>query len=300
MRRATKFGRMVRPATSIASPLAPKSPVDAEILMANRSSAKYETRYGVRMSPRAVGTAAKKPPNRGDHGFCTWFAIAAFAVVVVGFARSYYLKAFFGTAALPWLVHLHGALMTSWFALFFVQTSLIATHRVHLHKRLGILGAVLAGLIVIVGTEVALRHTARVLHRPTHGGHPLQFMGFILAVLFVFAILVGAALLMRRRRDWHKRLMLLSCLSLIGPGLTRIPLQWFHGFAFLESGGPAGLFGLDLLLVYACIAWDTWHHRRLHPAFVCGALLIFAYDLPFIGMFLSSSTWTHFAMRLVS
>lgn len=268
--------------------------------MADRSNAIEDVRYGPHVSERAAGTAAEKPPNRGDHGFYFWFAIAAFAVVVVGFSRSYYLKAFFGTPALPWLVHLHGALMTSWFALFFVQTSLIATHRVHLHKRLGIFGAVLAGLIVIVGPTVALRRTARVLHGPRHGGHPLQFMGFILAVLFVFAILVGAALLLRRRRDWHKRLMLLSYLSLIGPGLTRIPPEWFHGFAFLESGGPAGLFGLDLLLVYACIAWDTWHHRRLHPAFVCGTLLIFAYDLPFIGMFLSSSTWTHFAARLVS
>jgi magnesium-transporting ATPase (P-type) len=160
---------------------------------------------------------------------------------------------------------------------------------------------VLAGLIVIVGTTVALRGAARELHRPTAGGPPpLQFMGFVLAGLFVFAILVGAALLLRRRRDWHKRLMLLSCLSMTGPGLTRIPPEWFRAFAFLKTGGLAGLFGLDLLLVYVCIAWDTWRHRRLHPAFVCGTLLIVAYDLPFIWIFLSSSTWTHFATPLVS
>jgi len=64
---------------------------------------------------RAKGIAGKKPPNRDDHGVYRWFAIAAFAVVVVGFARSYYLEAFFGTLALPWLLHLHGALMpTNW------------------------------------------------------------------------------------------------------------------------------------------------------------------------------------------
>jgi hypothetical protein len=236
-----------------------------------------------------------------DHGFYRWTAIAAFTVVVVGFARTYYLRLLFGAPALPWLLHLHGALMTSWFALFFVQTSLIAAHRVRLHKRLGILGGVLAGLIVVVATTVALHGAARELHRPTTGGPPpLQFMGFILIVLLVFAILVGAALLLRRRRDWHKRLMLLSCLSMTGPGLTRIPPQWFHAFAFLKTGGPTGLFGLDLVLVYACVAWDTWRYRRLHPAFVCGALLIVAYDLPFIWMFLSSATWTRIATWLVS
>jgi hypothetical protein len=125
-------------------------------------------------------------------------------------------------------------------------------------------------------------------------------MGFILFVLLVFAILVSAALLLRRRKDYHKRLMLLSCLSMVGPGLFRIPLEHVPVVSFLKTGGPLGLFGLDLLLVYACIGYDTWRHRRLHPAFVCGALLIVTEDLPFVGMFLSSATWTHLATWLVS
>jgi transposase len=52
--------------------------------------------------------------------------------------------------------------------------------------------------------------------------------------------------------------------------------------------------------VYVCITWDTWRHRRLHPAFACGALLIAAEDLRFIWHFLSTPTWTHFATWLVS
>jgi hypothetical protein len=125
-------------------------------------------------------------------------------------------------------------------------------------------------------------------------------MGFFLFVLLVFAILVAAALLLRRRRDWHKRLMLLSCVIMTGPGLSRIPFEQVPALAFLRGGGPAGLFDLVMLLVYACIAWDTWRYRRLHPAFVCGALLIAAVDLPLIWIFLSSATWTRIATWLVS
>lgn len=239
--------------------------------------------------------------NRIDHRLYRWAPIAAFTVVVVGFARTYYLKLLFGTPALPWLLHLHGALMTSWFALYFAQTSLIAANRVRVHKRLGIVGAVLAGLIVIVGTTVALHDAARDLRHPrTAGPPPLQVLGFFLAVLLVFAILVASALLLRRRRDWHKRLMLMSCLILVGPGLARISFARVPALAFLRGGGPGGLFDLVMLLVYACIAWDTWRHRRLHPAFVCGALLIAAVDLPFIWVPLSSSTWAHVATWLVS
>ena len=125
-------------------------------------------------------------------------------------------------------------------------------------------------------------------------------MGFLLAALLVFAMLIGAALLLRRRREYHTRLMLLSCFFMVGPALARIPFEQFPVVAFLKTGGPAGLFGLDLLPVYACVAWDTWRHRRLHPAFAIGVPLLAALDMPFIWHFLSTPTWTHFATWLVS
>lgn len=253
--------------------------------------------FGNRTTSRVAGNAAP----RADHRLSVYGALAAFAVVFAGFARTYYLKTVFGTPALSWLVHLHGALMTGWFVLFFAQTYLVAAHRVALHRRLGVLGALWAALMVLVGTAVALRSAARDVHRPSAGGPPpLQGMGFVLFVLTVFAILVGAALLLRRRKDWHKRLMLISCLSLVGPGLSRIPIPRPSLFAFLRTGGPFGLFSLDLLLVYACIAWDTRRHRRLQPAFVCGGLLIALEELPFLWIFLSSRAWTQLASRLVS
>jgi hypothetical protein len=70
-----------------------------------------------------------------DRRFHALACTAAFASVFVGFARTYYLEFLFGTPALPWLVHLHGALMTSWFVLFFTQTYLIASHRTSWHPR---------------------------------------------------------------------------------------------------------------------------------------------------------------------
>lgn len=190
--------------------------------------------------------------------------------------------------------------MTSWFALFVVQTYLVASHRVRLHRRLGVFGAVLVALIVVVGVTVALRDAAREMNKPQVAGPPpLEVLGFLLFVLLVFAMLVVAALLLRRRREYHKRLMLLSCLSLIGPGLSRIPFDRLSSLAFLRSGGPAGLFGLDLLVLYTCVAWDTWRHRRLHPAFAIGVLLLPVFDLPFIWRLLSTPTWTRFATWLV-
>lgn len=245
--------------------------------------------------------AARSRERIRDTRFLITAAAAVFAVVFAGFARTYYLRAWLGKPALPWLPQLHGALMTSWFVLYFAQTTLVATHRVRWHKRLGVFGAVLALSMVIVGATVALRDAARDAHKPVVAGPPPpQVLGFFLFVLLVFAILVVAALLLRRRRDYHSRLMLLACLAMVGPGLARIPFQRIPAVAFLRTGGPGDLFGMDSLLLYSCVAYDTWRHRRLHPAFAFGALLLLAEDLPLIWMAVATPTWAYIAARLTS
>ena len=84
-----------------------------------------------------IGTARSK----ADRTLFAWAAAVTALIAVGGFARTYYLKTAFGTPPLPALIHLHAALMTSWVALFVVQTRFIAAQRTDLHRRLGMLGA---------------------------------------------------------------------------------------------------------------------------------------------------------------
>lgn len=60
------------------------------------------------------------------------------ALVFWTFARTFYLKPFFGTPPLSALLHIHGAVMTGWVVLLVVQPSLIVAHRVQWHRRLGV------------------------------------------------------------------------------------------------------------------------------------------------------------------
>jgi hypothetical protein len=93
--------------------------------------------------------------------FYWWAALACGLIAVGGFAQSYYLKTLFETPALPTALHLHGIIMSAWCLLFAVQTLLVATHRVQVHRRLGIFGAVIA-VLVVVGMEWWLPFVARV------------------------------------------------------------------------------------------------------------------------------------------
>ncbi len=217
-------------------------------------------------------------------------AIVVPLIVLAGFARTYYLKGLFSTPPLPSrFVHFHGIVMTAWVALFVVQVSLVAKRRTKTHQRLGVLGAVLAALVVVVGVLTAIYAAARG-HTP--GPPALQFLVVPLGDMLVFGVLVGMALYYRRRLDVHKRLMLLAAVNMLAPAIARIPLS------FIANGGPLAFFGLTDLCLFAFVAFDTIRHRRLHPAFLWGTIFIIAMQ-PLRILVAGTDAWLRFAAALV-
>ena len=217
-----------------------------------------------------------------------WAGAGAALLVFAGFARTYYLKAVFGTRALPLLLHVHGAVMTLWFVLFLAQVCLVAGRRTDLHRRLGIIGALLAALVVVVdATTIVVR--ARPHFVP---GRSLAGMAFQLSIVLAFAVLIAAALLLRRRRDIHKRLMLLACISLLQPAIVRVPLA-------LMRGNALAAFAVMDLCVLTPVVVDTVANRRLHPAFGWGALLIVA-SQPLSFLIGATHIWTRMATWLLT
>ena len=219
-----------------------------------------------------------------------WVAVLIPIIVLIGFARTYYLKGLFGTPALPGLlVHLHGIVMTSWVVLFITQIWLVAARRTRIHQRLGILGAILAALVCLVGVATAIAAAAR---GAAAGPEALRFLVIPFGDLLVFAILIGTALYFRRRMDIHKRLMLLAAVAILPPAFARFPLH------FVETSGPFAFFCLTDLFLLGCIIFDTIKQRRLHPVFLWGTLLLVG-SQPLRLLLGSTDLWMRFATWLV-
>jgi len=231
------------------------------------------------------GTAARNAERR----FYGLAALVAALIAFAGFARTYYLKGAFGSPALPGLVHLHGIVMTAWIVLFAVQASLVAARRVDLHRKLGIAGAALAALVVIVGAATAIEGARRGV---SPGPPPLVFLAIPLGVILVYGALVAAAIANRRRPDWHKRLMLLGAISVLTPAIARIPIDALH------AGGIVAFLGVTDLLAIACIAWDTARNRRLHPAFAWGGIFLVLWQAGTLAV-AQSAAWQPVARWLV-
>ena len=93
-------------------------------------------------------------------------AVLAALVVLVGFARTFYLRIWFDVPPLSALRYLHGLLMTIWYALFLAQVMLVFRRRIDIHRRLGIVAALTAAALVPVGSATAIAFMRRLRTDP--------------------------------------------------------------------------------------------------------------------------------------
>jgi hypothetical protein len=244
------------------------------------------------MEANMTAVAAASRTRRSERPLFLAAALAVAIVVFVGFARTFYLKGLFGSPALSGLLLLHGVVMTLWIGLFIAQIGLVAAGRAGLHRRVGVAGAGLALLIVVVNVLAAIEAGRRGF-TPTPQVTPIMFMAVPLFDVLVFAVLVGAALWQRRQSANHKRLMLLATLGILTPAVARLPID-----ALRQVGLPA-FFGVTVFCVLAVVVFDTVRNWRLHPAFGWGAGLLIA-SIPLRIALSKTEAWGAFARWLIA
>jgi hypothetical protein len=248
------------------------------------------------MMPRTTSSPGNQIAKRLDQPFFVGISTAIVIFVFVGFARTFYLHRIFGVPAPPSFMAFHGSLMSGWILLLFVQTALITSNRVHWHRRLGIVGAFYAVLIVVVGCMATLIAAAReVRAHSAMVASQLNVLALELTQMLLFACLVGAAVRLRNRYDWHKRLMLMATLCILPNVIVRLSFLTDIEF-FTRNINLLGLWALTVILV---VALDSYRRRRLHPAFgLVGALTIASlYAAYFVGI---TNGWVRFSTWLVS
>lgn len=246
----------------------------------------------------ASQTLPEAPPRRvGSHDrvFYGTVAVSMALMAIVGFAPTFYLRLFSGgpmatfASGHPFtpLIYVHGALFTAWVALFIVQTALVSAHRVAIHRRVGVAGAVLAAAMIAVATMTALA-AARKGPGPA-GMSPLAFLAIPLFDMVMFTTFITAALALRRNKEAHKRLMLLAYVSIMGAPAARLP-----GVLPL---GPLAFYGIGFVFLGAGIVYDLVSRRRVHPAYVWGGALLIA-SVPLRLAISGTATWTTIARAL--
>lgn len=214
-----------------------------------------------------MATMVSRPPStRIDDYYFSGMCAAILGIVWLGFARSYFLAGVIHAPLPSIITHIHAVAFSSWILLLITQTSLVAAGRVDWHKKLGIFGAVLAPLLVLLGLAAAIDTERR--HRSIPGVDPPVIFAIQFAELALFATLVAKGIGARHDPQAHKRLMLLSTVAIMGPAVARWP------FAFVTKFPPAIGLVVDVLLL-GLIAFDYLTRRKIHRVTIWGSLLIF-------------------------
>lgn len=228
---------------------------------------------------------ARRSSLASERRFFLGITAVIIAAILAGFAPTWFLRPWlYRPVMLPFtpLVWLHGLLFTGWAALFMTQVGLVSAGRLDVHRRLGMLGFVLAIAMAVVGTLAALHGVARASGPP--GIPPLSFLAVPLLSVPAFAGLILTGLHFRRRPDVHKRLMLLAMIAFLPPAIGRMPI-----FA-----GPLGALVIPTLFILALLAWDVKSRGRVHKATIWGGLANFAAFLTPMLIW-NSQPWLGFA-----
>jgi hypothetical protein len=181
-------------------------------------------------------------------------------------------------------MHLHAVLMGTYLLLVLAQTWLMATGRCELHMRFGIVGLVLAPMLVVVGVTLAptiyhqlwdmLQSVPDAMRAKLQKAIASKENALLLQMRtgILFSVFTALGLFVRgRNAGLHKRMMLLAPAAALPAAVDRM--------AWLPTGYPDTLVFVDLftlLTILPMLAWDVLRNRRVHQAY----LIFFAVSLP--------------------
>ena len=160
-----------------------------------------------------MATLAQAPSSAVEHERLFFFCMSLLLIASALLGFGYFQYAGISSWGAPWWVHVHAVSQMGWLGFFALQNALVLRGDVALHRRLGLLGAIFAVWLVIAALTVSYLSVST----GTDDGlfTPAYLVALNWSTLGTFAALFVAALILRRRSDWHKRLMLCA-MDLIG------------------------------------------------------------------------------------
>jgi hypothetical protein len=219
------------------------------------------------------GAAAARPAVRTFRpSFYFWMLLAMCVFVFGGFGMHSFVPALRGEfPPAPPVVHLHGVVFVGWMLLLLLQSALVCTGNVRLHRALGTWGIAQGTATILIGLMMQLVASGR----GHAAGRPAGTDGLYLGLLAFlgFAVMFALAIRNRARPEIHRRMILFAMLPVIPPGVNRF---WANALG-LDDPVPTFWLYLTLWSMAASILVHQWRRTgRIdrYSAFGAGWILL--------------------------
>jgi len=154
------------------------------------------------------------------------------------------------------LIHFHAILMTLWCSLLILQPILIRKRKFSIHRSIGRYSYILMPLIVVSMIAVML-HSFNEMITEISLHDNLSILFFPTTQIFIFSIFYLLAMINRKRSIVHKRYIIISSITLLGPTIGRLNFEIIH----------LGRYNWDLIIMDAVIlsflAVDLYHKKKI-------------------------------------
>ena len=251
-----------------------------------------------------AASAPRNPPpadrfaryHRGDRNFFLTCVALIWLGILSGFVPQVTKHFRTDAPAYPFIIHVHALVFVGWLTLLTTQVLLIRSGRASLHRKLGIAGAILAAVMIVVGpaTAVVTDRIRLALPHPDPGFLAVQMMDIV-----AFAGLIIPAFVWRKDPSVHKRLILLATIYISDAGFARWQgdaMEALFGNGFW--GNSMQLYFGSNLLVLGVGLYDWMTRKRLHRAYIAGVVWIGAVELTALSVY-TSPGWAPIALRLL-
>jgi len=258
----------------------------------------------------APGVRAARRPR-----FYLWMAVAMAATAFLGFAPTYWAPLAQGVPEKIGVLAVHGTVFFGWTLFVIYQAWLVSSGSVARHRDVGLVGISLATAMVIFGVLAAINSATRAAAiNAREAGE--AFIIVPLSAMFLFAVLVTAAIFNIPRPEWHRRLMLAATAVTLEAPIARPFIVYVvmggHPPPFQGTVGLAGFGGppppvmgvlppalIALLFVVIGIARDWRALGKPHPAYLwAGGFALSVLVLR--GPFSETGLWHSFARSLIA
>jgi hypothetical protein len=221
------------------------------------------------MRQQQVVVRRDRPANPAwDRVFFSGMILLLWVTVLFGFAKTYFMAGMVHAPLPNGLIHVHGAVFTLWMVLLLVQEVLIAGRKFKWHKQLGLAGFGLSVAMVVLGVLAATDALRR--NDDGHSGLGAEtFYAIPILGILTFAVLVYLAYRDRYKPAAHKRLILISTISLATAAVARWPV------GFIQTNPPTrNLVILGFLLLV--VAYDLLSLHRVLKTTIWSSVFVMA------------------------
>jgi len=221
-----------------------------------------------------------------DQSFYFLMSLLVAVVVVYGFSFTVNSRFIHPPSPRPTVL---AAIFTGWVVFFIVQSALIKTRNVKLHRQLGWFGLAMGIAIPVVGiaTSIAMGR----LRMREGRSDVAQFLIIPFFDMLAFTVAFGLAFYWRKKPEFHRRLILIATCSLTAAAFGRfpsflVPHNWFYA-------------GVDVLILLGVVR-DLVVSKRIHPVYLYGLpLLIFGQTTAVYAFASSWPVWMRIAHAML-